>query len=246
MPCLHPLNLREHEAGLTESHKPRQSGFRVDALSCMNGCAGSVRSEVLAYRIISYYSSIVFSKTEGAILRNLCSYWVFRLSKMYRAIAWYIQGPESMWMWLEDAVSANSRFESFHIYNQAYTRMQPVFWIGLLQTRVCNTVRPHWGHPLLVGYTGSERSEGIYLAVTSKCPVGPRMLTCSLCAFIVPRLPTVQISPESQSRRSIERNTANMTWLRTIQSDMTGGDEENTYGFLTSPSPTPATYLNAY
>lgn len=104
MPCLHPLNLREHEAGLTESHKPKQSGFRVDALSCMNGCAGSVRSEVLAYRIISYYSSIVFSKTEGAILRNLCSYWVFRLSKMYRAIAWYIQGPESMWMWLEDAV----------------------------------------------------------------------------------------------------------------------------------------------
>lgn len=115
--------------------------------------------------------------------------------------------------------------------------MQPVFWIGLLQTQVCNTVRPHWGHPLLVGYIGSERSEGIYLAATSKCPVGPRMLTCSLCAFIVPGLPTVQISPESQSRRSIERNTANMTWLRTIQRDMTGGDEENTYGFLTTPPP---------
>lgn len=87
MPCLHPLNLREHEAWLTERHKPRQSGFRVDALSCMNGCAGSVRSEVLVYKIISYYSSILFSKIEGAVLRNLCSYWIFRLSEKYRAIA---------------------------------------------------------------------------------------------------------------------------------------------------------------
>lgn len=105
MPCSHPLNLREHEAWLTESHKLRQSSFRVDTLSCMNGYAGSVRSGVLAYRIISYYSSIMFSKTEGAVLRNLCSYRVFRLSEKYRAIAWYIQGPESMWMWHEDAVS---------------------------------------------------------------------------------------------------------------------------------------------
>lgn len=130
VPCLHPLNLREHEAWLTESHKLRQSSFRVDALSCMNGYAGSVRSGVLAYRIILIILAIC-SLNWGAVLRNLCSYRVFRLSEKYRAIAWYIQGlGESMWMWHEDAVSLqNSCFESAHIYNQAYTRMQPVFWI---------------------------------------------------------------------------------------------------------------------
>lgn len=201
MPCLHPLNLREHEAWLTESHKPRQSGFRMDALSCMNGCAGSLRSEVLVYKIISYYFIILFSKIEGAVLRNLCSYWVFRLWEVQSYSLTYSRPRIHVDMTWRCCLSANSHSESFHIYNQAYTRMQPVFWIGLLQTQVCNTVRPHWGHPLLVGYIGSERSEDIYLAATSKCPFGPRMLTCSLCAFIVPRLPTVQIYPKSPIKK---------------------------------------------
>lgn len=68
------------------------------------------------------------------------------------------------------------------------------------------------------------------------------LIICIYCALLCLSSPLSKPPPSLQSRRSIERNTANMTWLGTIQSDMTQGDEENTYGFLTIP----ATYPNAY
>lgn len=106
MPCSYPLNLREHEAWLTESHKLAAQFLVEWCTSAAWMDTGILQAWSPCYRIISSYSSIMFSKTEGGCLKKFVFLiWVFRLSEKYRAIAWYIQGPESMWMWHEDVVS---------------------------------------------------------------------------------------------------------------------------------------------
>lgn len=65
------------------------------------------------------------------------------------------------------------------------------------------------------------------------------MYICCARAPRCPNLPWVG--------RRTDRNTANMTWRGTMQSDMTRGDEGNTYGFPSiPPHPPPPAYLHAY
>lgn len=115
--------------------------------------------------------------------------------------------------------------------------MQPVFWIGLLQTQICNTVRPHWEPSLLVGYIGSEDLKAYTWQQLQKVPSWSQNVNAArVLHLLCPGSPLSNLTSPNQEE-VLERNTANMTWLRTIQRDMTGGDEENTYGFLTTPPP---------
>lgn len=89
-----------------------------------------------------------------------------------------------------------------------------------------------WRHTLGSNFKMSSWSQNVNM-----------LIMCIYCAWASP---LSKSTLSLQSGRSIERNTTNMTWRGTIQSDMTRGDEENTYGFLTIPSAIPATYLNVH